>query len=248
MKTGLGAASVGQVLECVNEADREAWQEALGGLFGISKEYDTKPLADMMKRGLPMPGEIAEAIGKLLDPPWKDRGPKLRLDIPKRFDVGRAIRDRAAKYKLGKEMRAEYRKMAEPSKKQIIGRFEKSTGRSEAYLEACWAFDDRAYVVESHRLIHSGLSKSQINSPVCAAPKVAENLEASVWRADSDEIELIESGTDLQPAPAAGLEPVCAVLADQSQDAEAGAEALVGMGPAAQDDLDEDGPTACARS
>jgi hypothetical protein len=159
MKKGLGAASLEQVSECVNEADREAWREALSGLFGISKDYDTKPLADMMKRGLPVPGEIAEAIGKLLDPPWKNRGPKLCLIIPKRFDLGRTIRDRATKYRLGKEMRAEYRKMPKPSKKQIIGRFEKKTGRSKGYLDACWAFDDMAYVAETQRLIHSGLSK-----------------------------------------------------------------------------------------
>jgi hypothetical protein len=51
----------------------------------------------------------------------------------------------------------------------------------------------------------------------------------------------VGSGADLEAAAAGGLEPFCAVLAGQAQDAEAGAEALLGMGPAAQDDLDQGG-------
>ncbi len=49
----------------------------------------------------------------------------------------------------------------------------------------------------------------------------------------------VGSGADLEPAPARRLEPFGAVLAGEPQDAEASAEALLGMGPAAQDDLDE---------
>ena len=51
----------------------------------------------------------------------------------------------------------------------------------------------------------------------------------------------VGSGADLEATAAGGFEPFCAVLASQAQNAEAGAEALLGMGPAAQDDLDQGG-------
>ena len=48
-------------------------------------------------------------------------------------------------------------------------------------------------------------------------------------------------GADLEAAPAGGLEPGDAVLASEPHDADAGAEALLGMRTAAQDDLDQGG-------
>jgi hypothetical protein len=43
----------------------------------------------------------------------------------------------------------------------------------------------------------------------------------------------IGKGTDLEPSSAGSLEPLCAVLAVEPQDAETGAEALLGLRPAA---------------
>src|SRR6266851_6890157 len=51
----------------------------------------------------------------------------------------------------------------------------------------------------------------------------------------------VRSGADLEAAAARRLEPLDTVLAGQPQDAETGAEALLGMRPAAQDDLDQGG-------
>jgi len=48
-------------------------------------------------------------------------------------------------------------------------------------------------------------------------------------------------GADLEAAPAGRLEALDAVVAGEPQDAEAGAEALLGMGPAAQDHVDQGG-------
>jgi hypothetical protein len=54
-------------------------------------------------------------------------------------------------------------------------------------------------------------------------------------------IRTIGAGTDLEAAPARRFEPIRAVLACQAQDAEAGAEALLGMWSAAQDHFDQGG-------
>jgi hypothetical protein len=54
----------------------------------------------------------------------------------------------------------------------------------------------------------------------------------------------VGTGPDLEPTTAGGLETIRAVLAGEPEDAEAGAEALLGMRPAAQDDLDESGGVA----
>src|SRR5215468_7530293 len=51
----------------------------------------------------------------------------------------------------------------------------------------------------------------------------------------------VGTGADLEPAPTSGLEPIVAVVSREPEDAEAGAEALLGMRPAAQDDLDQGG-------
>src|SRR5215218_8757474 len=51
----------------------------------------------------------------------------------------------------------------------------------------------------------------------------------------------VGSGADLEPSFASGLEALDAVVAGEPQDAEAGAEALLGMGPAAQDHVDQGG-------
>src|SRR5258708_39855076 len=48
-------------------------------------------------------------------------------------------------------------------------------------------------------------------------------------------------GADLQPASARRLEPVDAVLAAKAENAEAGAEAPLGMGPGGQDSFDQAG-------
>ena len=51
----------------------------------------------------------------------------------------------------------------------------------------------------------------------------------------------VGSGADLESSLACRLEAIDTVLAGEPQDAQAGAEALLRMGPAAQDDLDQRG-------
>src|SRR5437016_4234906 len=51
----------------------------------------------------------------------------------------------------------------------------------------------------------------------------------------------VGSGADLEPSFACGLESLDTVLASEPQDAQAGPEALLGMGPAAQDHVDQGG-------
>src|SRR6266481_5425949 len=48
-------------------------------------------------------------------------------------------------------------------------------------------------------------------------------------------------GAEYQRAGAGGIDPFGAIALDQAQDADAGAEALLGMGPRAQDDIDQHG-------
>ncbi len=120
------------------------WANALAALHGLSVAPDVKPLAALLKRGPPVPEEVAEVLGRLLDPPWGDRGPRLVLKDPDRWSHGRAMREIRVKRELRSRMLADYQRVR--SKKRVIESYAGQTGCSEAYLHECWALDNATTV------------------------------------------------------------------------------------------------------
>jgi hypothetical protein len=133
----------------------DEWSRALIALAGISRNVDVRPMATLLKRGEPVPGDVAEELGMLLDPPWGDRGPRLVLNIPPRWDKGKAIRELGKKRALRERMLRDYSK--NKSKKYTIGEFAHETGKSEAYLRKCWELTDKEVVRQSQLIIHEGV-------------------------------------------------------------------------------------------
>jgi len=134
----------------------DEWSEALSGLYGISRPRDTKPLAVLLLSGRDVPGDVGREIGKLLDPPWGQKGPRLCLVVPKRWDTGAAIREIVKKRKLRDQMRREYAKTG--SKKQVIARFAVKTKYTEAYLLKCWELTNKETVRQAHLILTEGVS------------------------------------------------------------------------------------------
>src|SRR5258708_21902177 len=75
---------------------------------------------------------------------------------------------------------------------------------------------------------------SWISSGSSAAPVLATVLEDGGNRG-------VGAGAEHQRAGAGSIDPFGAITLDQAQDGDAGAEALLGMRPRAQDDIDQHG-------
>jgi hypothetical protein len=144
----------------------DEWSAALSGLNGISRPRDLKPLADLMKRGSSVPGDVAQEIGMLLDPPWGDKGPRLRLDVPKRWDTGAAIQEIGRKRKLRARMLRVYKRTG--NKKRVIASFAVKLRLTEAYLRKCWQLTDKETVLQCELIRTEGVSDRTTRKPKLA--------------------------------------------------------------------------------
>ena len=156
MKESLGG---GWVVERGKEIDvkyrDDEWSDALLALGGSRGPPDMKPIATLLKRGKPVPGDIARELGTLLDPPWGDKGPRLVLRYPAKWDKWKTIRELGNKRALRERMLREYLEIK--SKKRVIQKFARETKYSEAYLRKCWELTNRKTFLQSHLVLTKGV-------------------------------------------------------------------------------------------
>ena len=133
----------------------DEWSDALLALGGSRGPVDVKPMATLLKRGEPVPGDVAKELGILLDPPWGDEGPKLALRNPAKWEKWKTIREIGKKRDLRERMLRENK--AIKNKKRVIANFARDTGHTEAYLRKCWELTTKETTRQSHQIIHMGV-------------------------------------------------------------------------------------------
>jgi hypothetical protein len=142
--------------ESLGEAELDDdWSDALIALRGSRGPADVKPMAMLLKRGGPVPEEVAKELGILLDPPWGNKGPRLILRNPDRWNKWKAIHEIGKKRALRERMLREYAETG--SKKRVIHKFAQETQNSKAYLLKCWELTVRETVRQLDLTLEEGV-------------------------------------------------------------------------------------------
>ena len=137
----------------------DEWSAAMGAMLGLNGPRDLGPLAVLLKRGLPVPGDVGAFIGRMLAPPWGEMGAHLKLVVPPRRDTAVALKELGDKRALGLEMMACY-DPKKRNKKRVIGSFADSSKNTEGYLRDCWALaDGKTAVLQAERIMSDGVRR-----------------------------------------------------------------------------------------
>ena len=117
---------------------------------------EVAPLAALLRSGMEVPAEVAAEIGILLDPPKGYRGPKLRLEFPKRARA-RFLETIAEKRKLRQRI---IDAKGAGKLEAALSQLQSETGLARSTLLEAKKMDDRHAVFQSLILLRQIKSKN----------------------------------------------------------------------------------------